>query len=103
MLRPCSKDAPIDYWTQLLEHGLTNVGDPKRRWIRFRATLLDRGVELFDVLELEQAFIKSITRRNSGLLLEEAKRLRFQGEIMDLIAKFAGAALAGLIKHAILK
>lgn len=98
-----TKDAPVDYWTQLLELGLTKVGDPKQRWIRFRSTLLERGVELFDVLELEQAFIKSITRRNSGLLIDKAKRIRIPGEMMDLIAKFSGAALAGLIEHAILK
>lgn len=94
-----TKDAPIDYWTQVLELGLKNVGDPKQRWIRLRSTLLERGVELFDVLELEQAFVKSIKHRNSGLLMEEAKTLQFSSEVMDLIVKFTAAALVGLIEN----
>lgn len=94
-----TKDAPLDYWTNVLELGLRNAGDPKHRWIRFRSTLLDKGVELFDVLKLEQAFIKSITVRNSGLLLKQAEKSTFSTEVMDLIVKFSSGALAGLIQN----
>lgn len=97
-----NKDAPIDQWTQLLERGLKSVGDPKQRWIRFRSTLLEKNVDLFDVFELEQSFIKSIEGRNSGVLLTKAMELGVSHEITDLIAKFAGAAVAGLIEHAVL-
>jgi len=94
-----TKDAAIDYWTNVLELGLRSVGDPKQRWIRFRSTLLAKGMELFDVLELEQAFIKSITHRNSGLLLQRARKFDVSSEVMDLIVKFSSAALAEIIAH----
>jgi hypothetical protein len=92
-----TKDAPIDLWTQLLESGLRSVGDPRERWIRLRATLLTRGVELYDILLLEQAFIKAISERSASSFTERAKKLPFSSEVLDLILKFAAVALLQLI------
>jgi hypothetical protein len=51
------KDASVEAWVQILESGVNEVMNPRNRWVRMRRALLERGVELFDVLRLEQAFI----------------------------------------------
>lgn len=58
------KDASVEAWVQTLEFGINEVMNPRNRWIRMRRALLERGVELFDVFKLEQAFIKSVKQRS---------------------------------------
>ncbi|HWH83023.1 MAG TPA: hypothetical protein VNU71_12390 [Burkholderiaceae bacterium] len=94
-----TKDASIDLWTQLLESGLRSVGDPRERWVRLRATLLSRGVDLYDVLQLEQAFIKSVLDRSAKTFASKARELPFNNESMDLILKFSAAALVQIIEN----
>lgn len=99
--KSAQKDAAIEYWVQLLELGLRSIGDPRQRWIRFRGTLLDRGIDMFDAFKLEQAFIASIDRRNSALLTEEANRLRSKDDIKNLVIKFSVYALAQMVENII--
>ena len=61
--RRLAKDDSIDVWTKTLETGLNEVSNPRNRWIRLRAALLSRGVELFQVFKLEQALIKAVQKK----------------------------------------
>lgn len=88
------KDAQTEYWVKALEDGISTVGDPKRRWTRFRNTLLQRGVEVHDVFRLEQAFIKSLERRDSSYLQVE----RIPDEIKEVFYAFTRIALVQIIE-----
>jgi len=92
------KDAPIDAWVQLLETALYEISDPRRRWVRLRSTLLDKNVDIFDVLKLEQAYVKAIKQATPELLSGKAKTLALSDEAKELVVKFAAAALVQLIE-----
>lgn len=99
--KSATKDAPIDLWTQTLETALLAVGDPRERWIRLRPTLLNRGVELFDLLMLEQAFIRAIRERDARRFNERVRSLPISTDITDVLIKFSAAALVQLIEAAV--
>jgi hypothetical protein len=88
------KDAQTEYWVKVLEEGITTVGDTKRRWVRFRNTLLQRGVEVHDVFRLEQAFIKSLEKRDSSYLQGE----KIPDEIKEVFYAFVRVALVQIIE-----
>ena len=96
-----AKDELLEVWIKTLELGLTEVSNPKKRWIRLRSALLARGVELFDVFKLEQALIKSVQERNPNHLSGRAKSLGISSEAKDLVLKFTATALATLISSAL--
>lgn len=58
---------------------------------------MDRGVELFDVLCLEQSFIKSINSNNSKCFEDYASKVDLGAEIKDTLVKFAANVFVGLI------
>lgn len=91
------KDATSDAWVQTLEAGICEVVNPRSRWIRLRRALLERGVELFDVLRLEQAFIKAVQQKKPDYLSDKAKSLGVSSEIKDLVIKFSATAVASLV------
>lgn len=95
------KDASIDAWVQTLEAGIIEVMNPRNRWIRLRRALLARGVELFEVMKLEQAFIKSVHKRQPDFLAKEARSLGISQEIKDLVIKFSATAVASLVGTAL--
>lgn len=99
--RRLEKDANIDVWVQTLETGLNEVINPRNRWIRLRRALLARGVELFDVLMLEQAYIKAIQERKPDYLANKAKSLGISEEVRDLVIKFSATAVASLVGKAL--
>lgn len=95
------KDASVEAWVQTLEVGINEVMNPRNRWIRMRRALLERGVELFDVMKLEQAFIKSVQQGKPDLLANEARSLGVGQEVKDLVIKFSATAVASLIGAAL--
>jgi hypothetical protein len=96
-----TKDAGIDQWVQLLEDALRCVSDPRIRWTRFRQSLLARGVELFEVFKLEQAYIKGVQTKDQELLKSDSIIKDLAPEIKDLVIKFVIAGAGQLIEKAI--
>jgi hypothetical protein len=90
-----TKDANVDFWVKIIEVGLKSVGDPKQRWIRFRKSLLDQGIDLFELFKLEQAFIRSIESHDHSVM----KYHKVPDEVKDLVAKFASLALKQIIEE----
>ncbi len=95
------KDASVEAWVQTLEAGINEVMNPRSRWIRLRRALLERGVELLEVLKLEQAFIKSVQKRQPNFLANEARSLGVSQEVKDLVIKFSATAVASLVGTAL--
>ncbi|GAB2730423.1 hypothetical protein GCM10027019_07270 [Melaminivora jejuensis] len=95
--RRMAKDESIEAWIKNLEAGMSEVMNPRNRWVRMRRALLERGIELFDVFKLEQAFIKAVRQGKPDVLANEARNLGIAQEIKDLVIKFSATAVAALI------
>lgn len=92
--KSATKDASIDHWIAILEEGLEKVGDPLQRWIRFRKNLLDKGIDLFELFKLEQAFIRSLEKRDESIM----KSHPVPPEVRDMVIKFTVSALAQILE-----
>lgn len=88
------KDSQTEVWVQNLERGLHEVGDPFKRWIRFRAQLAERGLDAYELFKLEQKYIKAITKSDASIL-EQASA---SPEIKQLVIAFAKVAVPQLVK-----
>lgn len=95
--RRIEKDASIEVWIKNLEFGINEIANPRNRWMRMRRAMLDRGFEMFDVLKLEQAFIKSITHKKPEILADRSQSSDINAELKELIIKFSATAFATLI------
>lgn len=93
-----TKDVDTEAWAQILDTAIKEVSNPVRRWIRFRSHLLARDVDLYEVFQLEQAFIKSINIGDSSRLVTVTKNSTFSKETKELIISFAANAVAQLIQ-----
>lgn len=89
-----SKDASTEEWVRTLDRGLLKVGDPRERWVRFRKTLLESGVEIHKVFELEQEFIYSVEKRDAS----KFRAREVPSEVSSLVATFAKYTLVQIIK-----
>lgn len=93
-----TKDATVDQWTQILEEALTVVSNPVSRWLRLRNSLIaNNKVDLFDAMQAEQAFIKSVNSKDPGILQNAAGKLFQNSDAMDIVVKFAAAGLGQII------
>lgn len=89
-----TKDSNIDYWVSILEKGLKSVGDPKERWLRFRRTMIDKGIDAYDLFKLETAFVKSIKEKNSAPM----GNVVVPDEVKEIVKAFASVALGQIIE-----
>jgi hypothetical protein len=89
-----AKDAPTEQWVNILENGLEKVANPRERWIRLRKTLLERGVEIHEVFNLEQGFIRAIEKKDASQL----KVNHLPQEAKDIATAFVKFALVQIIK-----
>lgn len=99
--RRMAKDESVEAWIKNLEAGMDEVVSPRNRWTRMRRALLERGVELFDVFKLEQAFIRAVKQRKPDILTSQAQQLGVAQEVQDLIIKFSATAVAALVGSAL--
>nr|WP_157490436.1 hypothetical protein [Lysobacter enzymogenes] len=88
------KDSQTEVWVQNLERGLLEVGDPFKRWIRFRTRLAERGVDAYELFKLEQKYIKAITKSDASIL----ERAVASPEVKQLVVAFAKVAVPQLVK-----
>ncbi|WP_282296165.1 hypothetical protein [Stenotrophomonas sp. PS02289] len=91
------KDAHTEVWVSVLEDGLKKIGDPFNRWIRFRTQLSQRGVDASEIYRLEQAFLKSIDKRDSSIFEKVASSINAP----EVVAEFAKVAMKQLVNFAI--
>ena len=92
-----TKDARTEVWVSVLENGLQQVGDPFKRWIRFRNQLSQRGVDGSEIYRLEQAFLKSLEKRDSSILEGVTTSI----EARTIVTEFAKIALKQLVAFSI--
>lgn len=89
-----AKDASTEQWVAILERGIETVTNPRERWIRIRRNLLDHGVDIHEVFNLEQGFINAIEKK-------DVSRLKASGlpeGAKQIVLSFARIALVQIIK-----
>lgn len=89
-----TKDADVNYWVSTLESGLRAVGDPKERWLRFRRTLVNKGIDAYDLFKLESAFVKSIKTGTTSAMTNAA----VPDAAKEIVKAFASIALHQIIE-----
>jgi hypothetical protein len=93
-----SKANTIQEWTEILDVAVDVISDPKRRWVRMRGELLTSGMELYDIFNLEQSYIKSVIDKSEEPLSEKCNSLDLDPRIKDLMSTFITTALSEIIK-----
>lgn len=93
-----SKANTIQEWTEILDGAVDVISDPKRRWVRMRGELLTSGMELYDIFNLEQSYIKSVIEKSEEPLSEKCNSLELDPRIKDLMSTFITTALSEIIK-----
>lgn len=92
-----TKDARTEVWVSVLEKGLKEIGDPFNRWVRFRTQLSQRGVDASEIYRLEQAFLKSLAKKDSSILEKVAASISAQ----EIVTEFAKVAMKQLVTFAV--
>lgn len=59
------KDAPPGDWRDKLDEWITKLMDPVYVWLRQRERLVEKDIDTFTILKLEDAFVKSVKNRES--------------------------------------
>ena len=59
------KDIDGDEWIDKLDEAISIATDPKKRWMKMRDFLLENEVPLFDIMKLEDEFVKAIINKKS--------------------------------------
>ena len=62
------RDQDLAQWVEVLDKSIKVVSDPIERWKKTRIIMLNSGMSLFDVFTLEQAYIKSIIKKDEKYL-----------------------------------
>lgn len=92
------KDADIQNWIEALDAAIAIVGNPVAMWKLFRKRMLDDGMTLIQVAELEDTFVdnfwkgsasidRGIAERSSNIGINADVRAIIQGFIASLIFK----------------
>jgi DNA-binding NarL/FixJ family response regulator len=100
------KDTDTEAWVKVLDEAISIMSDSKFRWLRMRRFLLEEArLELWTVLQIETAFIDSVSARDKDKLLSPIKGLRLPDETRQMLISFAGSlftdVVSGLITAAI--
>lgn len=90
------KDVDIETWTDKLDSIISELVDPYKVWLRQRKALIDREVDTLTVLNLEDAFVKSIVERNKpddSPLAELARSPQLSGDVRAIIQSLISSAI----------
>lgn len=92
-----SKDTSVDDWVEILDRAISVMADPVAHWLRLREHMLQSGEELSNVFRLEQAYIKSVKKRDPSIFVSEKSKLKLHRDSASALGDFAKEALPGLL------
>lgn len=93
------KDTDMSAWITELDAAIDGVLDPYVRWTTARQELIDRSVRLSYVVELEDAYVSSILKKDSNLsaFKSVAERADIGGNAKGIIQGFIASAIYSVI------
>ena len=94
--------ANIEQWTEALDQAIRAVTDPILQWKKVRSYLLDNDIELEQVFQLEQLYIKSLLEKVSpSQSEEEISKLKMDDLFKDIATQFISSGAIEVIKNLI--
>ncbi|OFY94226.1 MAG: hypothetical protein A3K10_17605 [Bacteroidetes bacterium RIFCSPLOWO2_12_FULL_31_6] len=92
------KDIDGDEWIEKLDEAIKIATDPKNRWIKVRNYLLEHDVPLFEIMKLENEFVKTLVE---GKSLEDFPSTKLSneisGDIRGVLQSFTASIIFKLI------
>lgn len=96
------KDTTTEQWNEVLEKAINEVSNPRIRWIKIRQSLLDYGIELSDLMRLEQSYIKSILNNKDEMTTDLGFVDTLDSDIIiDVIKDFISGSLVEVLKYCV--
>ncbi len=92
-----SKDTSVDDWVEVLDKAISIMADPVAHWLRVREHMLNCGEDLYSVFRLEQAYIRSVQRKDPSILLSEKTKLNLHSDTASALGDFAKDTLPVLL------
>ena len=93
-----------EQWTEALEQALKNVANPIARWKKFRNFLLENDVELIEILQLEQSYIRYLLNQNYNIedIQNITSKLSISNDLKDIVKQFTVSSVIELAKNLII-
>lgn len=89
-----NKETPFDEWIDKLDKAAETMADPAKRWERVRNHLLLNGqLSMFQLLNLEQAFIKAMCKKDAAAFSGKLRELRIDSEQKEMLGVLAKSAI----------
>lgn len=87
------KDADSGAWVEALDIAIEVVSDPVKRWKRIRQILLEKDCPIMDTLLIEDAYVRSIQKKNPSILDKKLDKIRGSSTKRELLQEFSPAIL----------
>lgn len=88
------KDADMDDWTIMLDSAAEQLSNPAKRWLRVRTILMQEGIDIYEILQLEIEYVKAVINRSPDALIKAFSGKKHKNR--ELIAHI-GAGLGAFI------
>jgi hypothetical protein len=92
------KDIDGDEWVEKLDSAIDITTDPKKKWIKMRNHLMEHDVALFDIVKLENEYVKCILE---GKSLEDFPSKKMSNEmnqdVRAIIQSFTASVIFKLL------
>lgn len=93
-----NKDIDGDEWIDKLDHAIAIATDPKNRWIKVRSFLLEHDVPLYDIMMLENEYVKLLINGKSIKDFPSTKLSNeISGDIRAVLQSFTASIIFKLI------
>lgn len=90
------KDANIEEWRDKLDEMIVKLLDPAQVWQRQRLALVNKGVDTLSILQLEDAFVRSIRQRQPVGNSQFVRMINSRGTPGDIRAVLQSLVASGL-------
>ncbi|NQU87109.1 MAG: hypothetical protein HQ541_15235 [Mariniphaga sp.] len=92
------KDIGIDDWVEKLDDAIDSAKNPALRWIKVRDHLIEKDIPLFDIVKLENEYVKQLNK-NKNLNNFPSKTLtsQFSDDVKAVLTSFTASVIFKLI------
>ena len=92
------KDIDGDEWIEQLDFAIELTIDPKKKWIKLRDFLLNNNVSLFEIMKLENEYVKSIINgENLQDFPSDKLKKEMSKDVRAVLQSFTGSIIFKLL------
>lgn len=87
------RGSPAQEWVGAFDSAIAQVGDPIDYWVRLRQVLLSQGLSTFEVMLLEDAYVRAIEKKDEFILSKALRKARRKSEAASTLDQVADGAI----------